>query len=329
MEMNETFYYNPQRLLSYNCLWNFINGERGNGKTYAFKKLCIDRFIKHEEEFIWLRRYETELADIRLWFNDIKEKYPNYEFKVNAGKFYINDKVAGYYFPLSKALTKKSVPYPNVKRIVFDEYIIAKGNYHYLRNEVRCLQDLYETVARTRDVYLYCIANSISELNPYHIYFNMVSKGRFTRIQEDMILETTDTINYRQAKANTRYGKMIKDTDYGRFAIDNEFVEDNHEFIEQKTPKAINRFNIKIGTKTIGIWMDTSVGKIFCCSSYNSTLPMYCITTNDMKPNYLILKATSNYMKTLKNAFEYGFIYYESMKIKGYMQDVQRYLNIK
>ena len=61
INMNPEFYYNPQKLLSYNCLFNFIEGERGNGKTYAFKKFCIDNFIKKGLQFIWVRRYESEL----------------------------------------------------------------------------------------------------------------------------------------------------------------------------------------------------------------------------------------------------------------------------
>lgn len=327
--MNPLFYYNPQKLLSYNCLWNFINGERGNGKTYAFKKLCIDRFIKAKEEFIWLRRYETELDDINLFFNDIKDKYPNHEFSVKGGKFYTDNEICGYYFPLSKGLTKKSIPYNKVKRIVFDEYIIEKSNYHYLHNEVKCLLDLYETVARTRDVYLYCVANSISELNPYHLYFNMKATGHFTKIKDDIMLETTESIEYRQVKEQTRFGKMIKGTDYEKYAIHNQFVNDNKTFIEKKTPKSQNRFNIKYGNRIIGIWVDTNVGKIFCCSKYNATLPTYCITVNDLEPNYLILKAKSNYMTMLKNAYEYGYIYYEDMKIKGIMMNVQKYMNIK
>ena len=34
-------------------------------------------------------------------------------------------------------------------------------------------------------------------------------------------------------------------------------------------------------------------------------------------------------MDMLKNAYTYGFLYYEDIKIKGYMENVQKYLNIK
>ena len=34
-------------------------------------------------------------------------------------------------------------------------------------------------------------------------------------------------------------------------------------------------------------------------------------------------------MDMLRKSYEYGYIYYESLKIKGYMENVQKYLNIK
>lgn len=328
--MNEEFYYNNQKLLSYDCLFNFVLGERGNGKTFSFKRLCIARFIKYGEEFIWLRRYETELDDIDLFFTDMVNLFKKHEFKVSGGKFYCDNKIMGYYLPLSKAITKKSTPYPNVKRICYDECLVKKSSYRYLPNEVEALLDFYETVARSRDVYLYCIANAISEINPYFIYFNIKLTGQqFIKVQPDVMLEVTDCQNYRQAKKQTRFAKIIDGTKYSRYAIDNEFVNDNKEFIEQKTEGSINRFNIKINDRLIGIWYDTKEGKIYCSFKSNPQLPTYCITTDELKPNYLILKANSNYMKNLKNAFEYGYIYFESMKIKGYMEEVKKFLYIK
>lgn len=326
--INESFYYSPQQLLSYNCLFNFIEGERGNGKTYAFKKFVIDNFIRKGIEFIWLRRYESELDDINKFFDDIKDKYKE-KLEVKGKKFYCNDKLMGQAMPLSKGITKKSVPFPNVGFIVFDEFLIDKGNYRYLKNEVKEFLDFYSTIARSRDVRVFFIANSISEINPYHLFFNIVPNGRFTKIKDDVILERTDTINFRQAMKKTRFGKIINNTAYSRYAIDNEYVNDNKEFIEEKSKTSVNRFNIVYKNIFLGIWVDTKLGKIYVSRKHNKNLPSYCITTDDMKPNYLILKANSNYMKMLKTAYEYGYLYCEDIKVKGYMEEVKKYLAIK
>lgn len=330
VELNEQIYYNPQKLLSYNCLFNFVEGERGNGKTYGFKKIGIDNFRKRKEEFIYLRRYETELNDINLFFSDIQARYKE-KLTVSGHTFKCNDEIMGHAIPLSKAITKKSIPFDKVTLIIFDEFLIEKSNYHYLKNEVKQLLDFYETVARGRNnVRLVCIANSISEINPYHAYFDIKPSGsEFTKIKKDIILQRTNSSDYRVYKQKSRFGQIIKGTDYEKYAIQNEYINDNKEFIEPKSDKAINRFNVIYQNVTIGIWIDHIQGKLFCSSKFNKELPNYCIVTEDMRPNYMILKNTSNYMKLLKNAYDYGFIYYENIKIKGYMEEVRKLLYIK
>lgn len=328
MEVNTDIYYNGQTLLSKNALINFIIGERGNGKTYFFKKWCIKDFLRKGNEFVWLRRYDTELDDIGLFFNDVGKEFPNHEFEVKGGKFYIDKKVAGYYFPLSKAITKKSIPYPNVSKIIFDEFLITKNNYHYLSKEVESFLDAVETIGRLRDVRCFLIANAISEINPYFVFFNIKLEGRFTRIG-DILVERTDSADYREVKRETRFGKLISKTSYGKYAIDNEFVNDNHEFIEKRTEFARNIFNISINNKLIGIWIDYKVGKVYASFKYNPEMVTICLTNEEMKPNYLMLNSRSNNLKMLKNAISYGYLYYESFKVKTYMLEVLKLLNIR
>lgn len=327
-KINPAIYYNGNTLLSKNALINFIIGERGNGKTYFFKKWAIKDFIKNKNEWIWLRRYDTEFDDISLYFNDIAHEFPNVEFKVGSGKFYINGEVAGYYFPLSKHLTKKSIPYPNVNKIIFDEFIIPKGNYHYLPKEVDVFFETVETIARLRDVRCFLVANAVTEINPYFTYFNLKLEGRFTR-QGDILVEKTESADYREVKKDTRFGKVIAKTDYGKYAINNEFVNDNHDFIMKRTEFAKIMFNININGKLIGIWCDYKQGKLFASFKTDATQITICFTTDDMKPNYLMLNSRSNNIKVLKNAISYGYLYYESFKVKTYMLEVIKLLNIK
>lgn len=327
-QVNTDIYYNGSTLLSKNALINFVVGERGNGKTYFFKKWCIKDFLKNGAEFIWLRRYDTEFDDISLFFNDIAHEFPNVEFKVGKGKFYINDKVAGYFFPLSKHLTKKSIPYPNVTKIIFDEFIIPKGNYHYLPKEVDVFFETVETIARLRDVRCFLIANAVTEINPYFTYFNLKLEGRFTRVG-DICVEKTDSADYRQVKKDTRFGKLISKTEYGKYAIENEFVNDNHEFIEKRTQNAKIMFNISINNKLIGIWCDYKEGKLYASFKTDAMQTTVCFTNDEMKPNYLMLNSRSNNIKTLKNAISYGYLYYESFKVKTYMLEVIKLLAIK
>ena len=86
---------------------------------------------------------------------------------------YIDDKLAGFAIPLSIANILKSSSYEKVDTIIFDEFLIDKGSYHYLQNEVTQLLDVIETVARLRDIRVIFLGNAISITNPYFTYFNL------------------------------------------------------------------------------------------------------------------------------------------------------------
>lgn len=328
----DSIYYSIFPLLSYDYLWNMIIGERGNGKTYGVKKYFINNFIKKGWQFVWIRRYETEFDDFSEFFSDIEKnnEFSDHEFKVKGKRLYCDDKLMGFGIPLSKGITKKSVNYSGVMTIGFDEFLIPKkSNYRYLPDEVFRLFDLYETIARLRRVKVFLMANSISQNNPYFREFNIKLKGKFNKINKQLIVEVTNTEEYRQIKKCTDFAELVKGTGYDKFAIDNEFIEDNYNFITNKPNTAINRFNIKFDKKILGVWVDIDKGKIYISKKYNPNVSTYCITVDNLEPNYLLLKSSNHFMNMLKNAYNYGFIYYEDIKLKGLMENVQKYLNIK
>ena len=167
-------YYNYNRIRSYNAYWNFVISNRGGGKTYGFKEMCIKDFLKKGEQFIYVRRTKVELEDRQTFFDDIKEKFPDHELRVQGKTALIDGKVAGYFIALSTSRNKKSVPYPLVTKIGFDEFIIEKiGSKGYLKDEVTTMLELCSTVTRKRDnVRVYFMGNNISIVNHYFIYFN-------------------------------------------------------------------------------------------------------------------------------------------------------------
>lgn len=59
-----------------------------------------------------------------------------------------------------------------MNKIIFDEFIIDKGVYKYLPNEVEYFLDLYETISRLRDVKDLFLC-TITQTNPYFIYFDI------------------------------------------------------------------------------------------------------------------------------------------------------------
>ena len=56
-----SMWWDLKNTLSYNALFNFVVGSRGCGKTYGFKKWAAEDFIKNGNQFIYIRRYKTEM----------------------------------------------------------------------------------------------------------------------------------------------------------------------------------------------------------------------------------------------------------------------------
>lgn len=179
--MNNSIYLDFNKPLSYNALLSFYITERGLGKSYGAKKFVAKHFIKKSKQFVYLRRYKTELKKammkngVPIFFDQIKNDpdLKNHTFSNKSDTMYIDDKLAGFAMPLSIANILKSSTYEDVDTIIFDEFLIDKSNYHYLQNEVIQLLDVIETVARLRDIRVIFLGNAISITNPYFDFFNI------------------------------------------------------------------------------------------------------------------------------------------------------------
>lgn len=332
-------YYNYDRINSYNATWNFILTNRGYGKTYGMKKYCIKRFIKTGKQFMYVRRYKTELKKDELlkFFDAIKKEFPNNEFKVVGKTFYIDDRVAGFAVPLSVSQNFKSVEYPNVETIFYDEFIIDKGKGKgYITNEVDVALDLYETVARTRSgVKMYFLANNISIVNPYFTYFNVkINKNeRFTLCRDgELIIDISTNDEFIQMKKETKFGKLIRGTKYSDYAIDNKSLRDNDAFVEKLPLKYCDEFySINYKDKTYMLWLNLVQNIIYVNMKPTKTCPNYSILSTDHCDGALLnTKFLSNalFNQTIRY-FQFGKLRFENMEVKYAMYEIFRELGVK
>lgn len=244
-------YYNITRVLSYHCAWNFIIGARGLGKTYAVKKLCIDDFLKRGNEFIYLRRYDTEQHTKGTFFSDIEAQYPGVEFRVNGNTAQCRPRVEddednknpwatmGYFLALSQAGHVKSVAYPKVRTIFFDE--IFPDNGQYLSGEVTRLEEFYSTVDRWNDrVRLIMCSNAVSLANPYFAFFKIDAKQQMTDGRQFrrycggyIMLELADYGGFSAKVATSNFGRFLMqyDESYAQYSMSNRFRDDNDALI--------------------------------------------------------------------------------------------------
>lgn len=322
-------YYDVTIVLTFLALFFFIIGMRGCGKTYSCKKFVIKQFINKGHQFIYLRRYKEELKDLSTFFDDIFDEFPDHELTIKGRKFYIDGKIAGYAKVLSTSkIAGKGLTYPLVKVIIFDEFIIDKGVYHYLQDEVDCFLNLYESVARTRnDCRVLFLSNAITQTNPYFLYFKLQlprSKSGIS-VSGDKLVQMIENKEFVNFKKNTRFGKMIKDTAYARYAIDNEFLRDNDNFIEHKTDKARFYMAFLYNNYKIGIWVDYQAGLFFCSNDFDpSSRVTFSLTMADHSINTILIKnmRSNNYSKIFIDAYKMSKVRFENMQVKNIMQDV-------
>jgi len=128
--------------------------------------------------------------------------------------------------------------FPDVAYIIFDEFIIDKGTYHYLPKEVNAFLNFYDTISRDRDIKVYFIANAITMTNPYFLYWDISlpdNNKQFKLFKNNLILlEYINSKEFAEARSLTKFGQLISGTDYGNFSLNNSFILDKNDFIDIK-----------------------------------------------------------------------------------------------
>lgn len=341
--MSKSMYWSSHDLLSRNAMFSFAIGGRGTGKTYDFKRTRIKHFIKTHKQFIYLRRYKSEFDDRTEFFKDVAWEFPDYEFKVEGMKGYIrknkgekNDlpwEICCFFITLSNAITKKSVPYPDVDYIGFDEFIIDKGHIHYLTNEVKAFQDFYNTVDRFQDrVKVLFMANSISIVNPYFLAYHIKPRkgGKFWASKDGFVcVEIINSEEFVKHVDKTRFGQFIKGTAYYDYAVSNTFADDTDTFIAKKSETAQFYFAIKFDNKIVGVWVDYNEGIYYVSSKYPKDAIVYALTKADMEPNILMIEKTSVLLKGVRKLYMIGSVYFDSIETREFFNNVFDYINLR
>lgn len=336
-------YWDCHDLLTRNGMFNFAIGGRGTGKTYDAKYKRIKHFLKTGKRFIYLRRYKTEFEDKDKFFADIVDNFPEYEFDVRGMTGFIrpaSDEEKNpnkweplcYFVTLANALTKKSVPYPDVDMIIFDEFIIDKGSLHYCSNEVKQFLDFYNTVDRFEDrCRVLFLANAVTLTNPYFIYWRLKPRKekRFcSAAGGTVVCEMVQSEKFRAKVDQTKFGQLIKGTAYYDYAVGNSFRDDNDSFIAKKTEEAQFYYAIKFDGRSVGVWVDYDEGNYYVCGKIPKNARMITLTKDDMQPNLVMIERNSVYMRSLKRMYMQGSVFFDSIETREFMHSVLSYLGL-
>lgn len=233
-------YYTTDKIDSYNADYNIIYGERSNGKTTAILKKALIQFIESgfKDQLGLIRRWGEDLKSIQVknLFEGINnlgwvEKYTKglYNQIIYKNRMWFLAKIENndivdvltypfaYGFSIASQEHYKSSTYPNIKIILFDEYITRTS---YLPDEFMQFQQLLSTIIRLKDdVKIYMCGNSINKYCPYHNEMGL--KNVKKQLQDTIDLYTYGESNLRVAVEYSQGIKKESKKSNKYFAFDN------------------------------------------------------------------------------------------------------------
>ncbi len=324
-------YWDIGRPLSYGAYLNFILGNRGPGKTYGSKTWAGNHFLKTGGKFVWVRRYRTEFAENSTFWGKVAGEFPGRKLKVKGRSYYIDGAECGRSVVLSTSRMKKGAEYPGFDTIIFDEFLIDKGVYHYLPGEVEIFLDLVDTVFRSRnDVRVFLLANTISAVNPYFDYFHLTAPdGAGIICKDDKLVEIVADPEFIAEKSQTRFGRLIAGTAYGDYNLTAGFRNDSPEFIEKRSGKCHYMFTLVYKNETLGVWSNMQKGKIYVSRDWEKSCNnKFVLTLDDMRPNTLLLSTIQRtyYLKNFIINFRNGNVYSENQNVKKLVFEIANLL---
>lgn len=329
IEPNFDLYYNPYEVRDRDALITMCTGGRGVGKTVGYKYMITKDFLDNGWETVWVRRNMTAIEEMcrNDGFGRDVEKFFDEPIFNDSGTAYIDDKPYCHFIPLTCATKYKSVPFPRVKTMIFDEFIIGANDrtQRYLSNEVHIFLNLISTVFRDRDDgwQVFLIGNHEVVDNPYFSFFKVypTANQRFTR-KGDILVESYKSQKFYDHMTSTRFGKLIKDTTFGGFALENKSLDDNEANIMSFDSNMIFICGYLVEDKRIGVWINKN-GNIIISNKFNDNGRIYNL--RDAGALIAHMKySKSQAVEAIKLAVSRDELYYENLLAKRTFLDYCR-----
>lgn len=198
-------FYSLDNILKKNATYNMIFGERSNGKTYSVLKYGIEQFFKNRGQIAIVRRWKEDItgrraSDIFSALNANNEVYKISKGAFSgityfAGRFFVcnyddggkplynlDTDCIGYCFALSETEHNKSISYPYITTIMFDEFLTK---HVYLQDEFVFFMNTISTIVRHRtNVKIFMLGNTV---NKYCPYFNEMGLTNVLKMKQGSI----------------------------------------------------------------------------------------------------------------------------------------------
>lgn len=181
-------FYNGEEIIEHNAKYSIIISERNNGKSFWYLQKCICDFFNEGKELAYVKRYNDEVKNMKVdkYFEDenflkwlkkvsdydgiLADRDNLYFFKMHKGKRVKGERL-GNYFSLQRDEEYKSLHYDKIYNVIWEEFI--QKERPYLSNEFGRVSGLVSTIARGRELRVYCLGNTIARDCPVLLEFGI------------------------------------------------------------------------------------------------------------------------------------------------------------
>lgn len=242
-------YLNIKKALPYSRTFNIFIGGRGIGKTFSTKKYIIEQFKKNNAPSVWIKETSEQIKKLlnnngALFYEKIKDIEPklfeNAKITRKANVLFWNKKPFIYFLALSEFADIKGNDFPEVKTIIFDEFIKEKNQIVRV-DRAYAFISILESVTRLNNNYkVFLLSNSITKsdeiLDLFNIDFNFNEYKTYQNKSTDAILfYEKNSEEFNKARQQNKLNAL----DYKPAKRVNLNVFNNDDFLIEDTPKKL------------------------------------------------------------------------------------------
>ena len=314
-------------------------GPRSTGKTYAFSFRCAKDFITKKRRFIWMRQTQEDIKRIySTWQSNIitNSFFEGHTIDTDEHTITIDGEMAGMFIPASLAKKYKSVAFPDVDYIIYDEFL--PENLRYLGGEKNpmfepdSVVNLLQTVSRGpgqpyRPCRLVLLANKISLVNPYFTYFgidSLVHPGMKKLETHGVYAEFFENTGIVSEVMKSPLGEVLANTPMAAYHADKEFMMDSKAFIcERPKSGGVYIANLIYQGTSYAVWQYSERGYYFITTKgIDKCRSNIAMTGEDHNTNYIMLTAYKDFFKRLKGMYSNSAVRFEDLRSKKFFESV-------
>lgn len=343
MITRDNIHYSTRKIDGYNLPFNFVISERELGKSTT---IILDKIYKPFKQngstTIVIRRNVNDISEDYIEdFANIINKFTDdnviFQYSKNSLKDGITTiKIDGKPFirviGLSKKIASiKSMMFPNLKTIIFDEFICnTRFGEKYLKDEAIKFLEVYNTFRReSTNLKCWFLGNPYSLYNPYFVYFGVntakLKRGVILSDNKSYVVECAEMCEELREKILRENPLYQFDNSYTRYAFEGQNINDENILIRERKPQNYFLSSLfRVGGKYIAVYRNNDFTKIndpyFYAEFTDISLiskkrDIYCFDLEELVERTSLLSLDDRYkFEKLKSAMRKRLIEFNSIE---------------